>query len=315
MNIRVDVSVIVGANQQLIFDCLDSFLKYAPPNYTFRIIVTCNQANTGMPDRLHSKFDIRQWEILENCRPRGFAENHNAVLKDSTADYVFILNDDLVFTQGAVEKMLGFMERPENQKVAMLSPKLLNPDGTLQPSTYGFPSALKAFMAISGLRQLIPFSSMMNRVAYWIGLGRGNSRFWEHDRIVDVDTFRGACVLGRMKAVREVGLMHTISLATGEEMEWHYRFWKFGWRVVFFPEAQVIHIGQQTIRTNPALRNESLKAYLYFFKKHYSRRVFYTFSLLTMVALCIRYGLNLLVGHSAWAKIDLDGILIIRQSL
>jgi GT2 family glycosyltransferase len=31
-----------------------------------------------------------------------------------------------------------------------------------------------------------------------------------HDRVVDVDTFRGACMLGRMAAVREVGLMHTL---------------------------------------------------------------------------------------------------------
>jgi len=315
MTIFVDVSIVVGAQQRLVFDCLDSFLKYAPTNYNYRLIVTCNEKNTEIAELLRARYKTQKLEIYENSQPRGFAENHNAVLKTSIGDYILILNDDLVFLPNAIEKMLSFMESSENQKVAMLSPKLLNPDGTLQPSTYGFPSVLTAFLSVSGLRQFIPFSLTINRIAKWIGLGRGHSRFWEHDRTVEVDTFRGACVLGRMKAVREVGLMHTASRAGGEEIEWHYRFWKSGWRVVFYPEAQVIHLGQQTVRTNPALQNESLKGYLYFFKHHHSALMFYIFGLLALGSHCVHYVWNILTRHSIRAKIDLDGINILRRAL
>ncbi|MEO0278618.1 MAG: glycosyltransferase [candidate division WOR-3 bacterium] len=315
----VDVSVVVGANTRLIFDCLDSFLKYAPADYTFRIVVTCNQANTDVPERLRTRFGAERLEIIENPQPRGFAENHNRILEKSTADYMFILNDDLIFLPNAVEKMLHFMERPENQRIAALSPKLLNPDRTLQPSTYSFPSLLRAFLSISGLRAFIPFSPLMNRVASWLGLGRGRSRFWDHSQTVDVDTFRGACVLVRMQAVREVGLMHTFSLVGGEETEWHYRFWKRGWRVVFYPEAEVIHYGGQTVKRNPVYRNEYLKGYLYFFSQHRSRLAFYTLCVLSLSALCARWIWNVIVRRLDMARVDLNGIRLIlkwlRQSI
>jgi len=251
--------------------------------------------------------------IIENAQPLGFAANHNRILEQAQADYVFVLNDDLIFLPGSIEKMLDFMERPESQDIGVLSPRLLNPDGSLQPSTYAFPTVLTAFLDVSGLRNLIPFGRPLNALAYCLGRGKGRSRFWAHDRTVDVDTFRGACMLCRTRAVRQVGPMITISLAGGEETEWHYRFWKAGWRVVFFPEAEVIHYGGQTRGRMVSLRNERIKALLYFFGQHKSKIAFYTFGMLTWLTLGIRGYFYGIAGRQIEAETDLAGSRIVAM--
>jgi GT2 family glycosyltransferase len=50
-----------------------------------------------------------------------------------------------------------------------------------------------------------------------------------------------------MRAVHEVGLMSEVALVGGEEVEWHYRFHRAGWKIVFFADASVIHYGSQTV--------------------------------------------------------------------
>jgi GT2 family glycosyltransferase len=197
----------------------------------------------------------------------------------------------------------------------MLSPRLLNPDGTLQPSTYSFPSPIRAFLSVSGLRQLIPFAPLFTWLAQYLGKGDGKSRFWAHDRTIDVDTFRGACVLGRMKAIREVGPMVTVTRAGGEEVEWHLRLRRHGWRVVFYHEVGVVHYGSQTINTTVAIQNEYLKGFLYFFKQHHTKRELYTFGFLALVALWLRCAKHLWSGQKENAQIDLEGINLIRTSL
>ncbi len=114
-----------------------------------------------------------------------------------------------------------------------------------------------------------------------------------------------------IEAVRQVGLMHTVSLAGGEETEWHYRFWRRGWRVVFYPEAEVIHYGQQTTGKLRSLRNERLKSLLYFFRQHSSRVNFYAFSTLAWLAFWIRWAYYSLRGLREEAEIELEGCRIV----
>jgi GT2 family glycosyltransferase len=92
--------------------------------------------------------------VIQNDESLGFAANHNRVLRSSHARYVWHLNDDLLILPDAIRRVTEFMDQPANARVAAASPKLLNPDGSLQPSTYGFPSMPQILLAHSGLREL-----------------------------------------------------------------------------------------------------------------------------------------------------------------
>ena len=262
----IEFSIVSGSNEEMLFACIDSLAATMKGSrYTWGLTITSNATANGLPARLRAAYP--EANIIDNREQRGFAANHNRVIRVSRARYLWLLNDDLLILPDAIRKITEYMDRPENARVAVVSPRLLNPDGSLQPSTYGFPSMPQILLAHSGLRELRVTDAIVKRLAPVIRSREGSSRYWAHDQVVDVDTLRGACVAMRMKAVRQVGPMVEIAIVGGEETEWHRRFHEEGWRVVYYPEASVIHYGSQTVRDGQQnLYPEYLKGALYFFR-------------------------------------------------
>ncbi len=280
----IEFSVVSGSNEEMLFGCIESLTKtMRDSRYAWGVTVTCNTPDTGLAARLHARYP--EFAVIDNDAPRGFAANHNRVLRGCRARFVWLLNDDLLILPDAIRLVTEFLERPENARVGVASPRLLNPDGTLQPSTYGFPSMPQILLAHSGLRELPVTDSLLRRLAPMLRAREGSSRYWAHDKTVEVDTLRGACVAMRMKAVRQVGPMVEVAIVGGEETEWHRRFYEQGWKVMYYPEASVIHYGSQTVRDGSRnLYPEYLKGALYFFRTGNGRASYSLFcaSLLAM---------------------------------
>src|SRR5438874_5134459 len=234
--VDIEFSVVSGAREDLLIACLESVHQVMHGSrYSWTLTATCNSPGTNLAQRLKERFPTIQ--TVENLAPRGFAANHNSVLNSSSARYVWLLNDDLIILPETIDRITDFMDAPGNERVAAVSPKLLNPDGTLQPSTYSFPTMPQIMLAHSGLRDRA-FTQRILRVASPIlRPQKGSSRFWAHDETITVDSFRGACVAVRMSAVRDVGLMVDISQVGAEDTEWHRRFYDHGGKVAFFADA------------------------------------------------------------------------------
>lgn len=262
----IEFSIVSGSNEEMLFGCLESLTKTMKGSrYGWGVTVTCNTPGSGLAGRLRARYPDAS--IMDNDVSRGFAANHNRVLRLCRARYLWLLNDDLLILPDAIRLVTKFLDRPENARVGVASPRLLNPDGTLQPSTYGFPSMPQILLAHSGLREHRLTDALLSRVAPVLRSREGSSRYWAHNKTIEVDTVRGACVAIRMKAARQVGPMVEVAIVGGEETEWHRRFHQYGWKVVFYPEASVIHYGSQTVRDGSQnLYPEYLKGALYFFR-------------------------------------------------
>jgi N-acetylglucosaminyl-diphospho-decaprenol L-rhamnosyltransferase len=301
-NLDLEFSIVSGSREQLLFECIASIHDVLRDSrYTWQITATCNTPGTGLAQRLVERFPALR--TIENAEQRGFAANHNTVLASSTARYVWLLNDDLVLLPDSIELVTKFMDAPENALVAVVSPRLLNPDGSLQPSTYSFPSMPQTLLAYSGLRERALTDRLLRLAAPILRARKGSSRFWDHDATLVVDTLRGACVAVRMAAVREVGPMTEVALVGSEETEWHHRFHARGWKVVFFAGASVIHHGSQTVADGSRnLYPEYLKGALYFFRTRRPAPLFAVFcaSLLAM------YGAQIFVARLRRDPIALD---------
>ncbi len=263
----VTVSVVVGADRALVVDCLSSLLT-AVSGHEMHARAICNQPDEALADDLRQRFP--SVEVRTNAAPQGFARNHNQVAADATTEFLLFANDDLIFLGDSAAACLRFLELPENRNVASLSPRLLNTDGSLQRSTYGFPTLFRALLDLSGMRGLIAHSASTERLARWLGLDAGRSRFWNHDRTCDVETFRGASIFIRRAAWLEVGPLSEATLVGGEMAEWHKRCRDRGWRSVFFADASIVHHGSRTVGVNPMLQTEYLKGYLVYFGRHRS---------------------------------------------
>ncbi len=79
----------------------------------------------------------------------------------------------------------------------------------------------------------------------------------------------GAALLVRREAADEVGLFDETFFMFSEEVDWLTRFRRAGWRVLFYPGAEVVHVGGAS--HGGRLYVENLRGHLRFLAKHRGR--------------------------------------------
>lgn len=282
----LNISIVIGGDENLIIPCLQSIFAFT--KLDFEVVVVANKASQFIVNKIKKNFPMV--DVIENTIKKGFASNHNQVIRQCNGKYILILNDDTLIVEDAVDRMVDFMEcHPE---AGVVGCKLLNSDGSLQPSTYGLPTIPKILMDLSGIKRVIPNNEFTRR---WISktlrhiMPREFARFWKHDTISEVESVKGACMVIRKSALDDVGLMDETTLVYGEELEWHIRFQKKGWKIYFLPDAIIIHYGKKTTeRMEISATFEQLKGILNIYNKHYSRKQFVTLKVALISILMIK---------------------------
>jgi GT2 family glycosyltransferase len=190
----------------------------------------------------------------------GLAAAWNRGLDASAdSDYVLILNADAWLTAGSFDRLVEFAEsRPD---AAVIGPRLLNPDGTLQRSVRGFPTLWRLATEYFFLRKLAPRSSLFN------GFYAGG---FDHDEVREAEFVMGACMLVRRSAIAQVGPLDEAFFLFSEETDWCYRFVQAGWKVLFYPGAECVHVGGAS--HGGTLYRENLRGHLRFLAKHRGMR-------------------------------------------
>ncbi|MCC6224111.1 MAG: glycosyltransferase family 2 protein [Thermoleophilia bacterium] len=205
----------------------------------------------------------------------GMGGGNNAGMRLAGGRYFLLLNPDAWLHPGAVERLVAFADA--HPDVAVVGPRLSNPDGTLQRSVRAFPTVWRLATEYLFIRKLAPRSSLLNPL-YAGGFDHASAR--------DADWLSGACMLVRREAADEVGLFDEAFFMFSEETDWCYRFRRAGWRVVFCPDAEVTHVGGAS--HGGSLYHENLRGHLRFLAKHRGLREAERARLLLLVALRLR---------------------------
>jgi N-acetylglucosaminyl-diphospho-decaprenol L-rhamnosyltransferase len=219
-------------------------------------IVVDNGSTDGTVAFVRERFP--EVELVEQGN-RGLAAGWNAGLARASGDYVLILNADAWLTEGSLERLVAFAER--QPRAAVVGPRLLNPDGTLQRSVRGFPTLWRLATEYLFLRKLAPGSELLN------GFYAGG---FAHDEVREADFVMGACMLVRRRAVDEVGPLDESFFLFSEETDWCYRFVQAGWQVLFFPGAECVHVGAAS--HGGRFFRENVRGRLRFLAKHRGER-------------------------------------------
>jgi GT2 family glycosyltransferase len=175
--------------------------------------------------------------FIQNAAPLGFSANQNQMLRRATGRYLMPLNSDTTMTPGALRGLVQFMDA--HPECGIAGPKLLRPDGTLQPSGRNYPDAINGFLEASGLWQLFRASRLIGRHYYLCH---------PHDEFLQVDWLSGACLITRDAVIRKVGPYDDTRFAGmyGEDLEWCWRVKRAGWEVCFDPSTVVFHLENQS---------------------------------------------------------------------
>jgi hypothetical protein len=262
-----DVSVVVVTHDatRWLEQCLTSVGGY-------ETVVVDNGSTDGTVELVRRQFPRVRLVEQEN---RGLAAGWNRGLQETTGRYALILNADAWVVGPAVERLCSFADtRPD---AAIVGPKLLNPDGTLQRSVRGFPTLWRLATEYFFLRKLAPRSEELN--AFYAG-------GFEHDRVRDAEFVMGACLLVRRHAAAEVGPLDEDFFLFSEETDWCYRFHQAGWKVLFYPGAEVVHVGGAS--HGGRMFRENLRGHLRFLAKHRGLREAERARRLLLVALRLR---------------------------
>jgi GT2 family glycosyltransferase len=215
-------------------------------------VVVDHGSTDGTLDLVRERFPHVRVLEREN---RGLAAGWNAGIAATSSRYVLLLNSDAWVVGDGVERLVRFAD--EHPRAAVVAPRLLNPDGSLQRSVRGFPTLWRLATEYLFLRKLAPGHTALN--AFYAG-GFG------HDQPRRIDWAMGAVLLVRRAAVEEVGPADEDFFLFSEETDWCYRFRAAGWEVWFDPEAEFHHVGGAS--HGGRMYVENLRGNLRFLAKH-----------------------------------------------
>ena len=192
-------------------------------------VVVDNGSSDGTVETVRERFPTVRVIEAEN---RGLGAGWNRGIAETDAEHVLVLNADAWLVEDALEALLDAAGR--HPRAAVIGPRLLNPDGSLQRSVRGFPTAWRLATEYLYLRKLAPRSKALNAF-YGAGFDHGSERV--------VDWVMGSCMFVRRAAFDDVGPFDERYFLFSEEVDWMRRAADRGWSVVFTPDACCVHMG------------------------------------------------------------------------
>ncbi|MGB9706638.1 MAG: glycosyltransferase family 2 protein, partial [Microgenomates group bacterium] len=213
----------------------------------YEVIVVDNGSTDDSPQMVEKEFP--KAILIKNKKNLGFGAGNNQGMRIAKGEYFLLLNSDTIVRNRAWLKMAEFMDK--NPDFGVVGCRLLNPDGSWQPSCGYFPN--------------LPVAFLMLFAEHWLGsLVRFSPK-----KTKEVDWVMGAAMMIRPKVIEKAGWMDEGIFMYMDEVEWCWRIKKAGWRVVFYPGAEIIHFGGGS---SPEGRRWPIvniyRGLLYFYGKH-----------------------------------------------
>ncbi len=275
--------VIVSWNtKDLLEKCISSILMNQPGG-EYEIWVVDNASTDGSAHMVRENFpSVKLCESTENL---GFARGNNMAIRQASGKYVLLLNPDTEVKPGALDTLIHFMD--ENPLAGGAGPYLLNPDGSLQASSFPIPTLAREFWHFFRLDVIFP-------------IGVYKMKRWPTDHIRPVGYLKGACLILRHSALDQVGLLDEDYFMYTEEVDLCFRLQKAGWRLYWVPQAKVVHYGQQSInQVADEMFQQLYKTKIIFFRKSYGKTISRLYKVIILAMLLPRI---LLVSPLAWFK-------------
>jgi GT2 family glycosyltransferase len=236
---RCDVVIVNFNAGGFLKDAVESVLRCPSVAH---IYVVDNSSTDGSLDLLPHGHDD-QLTIIHNQANLGFAAACNLGLMRAASENILLLNPDGCVMEGAVNRLITVLRLAD--RIGMVGPLLLNTDGSEQAGgrrKLPMPSLVVArAIRAARLRRLLPF--------------RFSDFLMHHDPLpegpVEVEAISGACMMVRREMITDIGALDEGYFLHCEDLDWCARAWRRGWKVLFVPEARVVHHKGVSSMTRP----------------------------------------------------------------
>lgn len=298
----LDLSVIiVNYNvRQFVLQTLHSVYQSKLAGLTIEVIVVDNDSNDGSVEAIQKHFP--QAKVIANTNNPGFSKANNQGIEISQGEFVLLLNPDTVIEENTL--CLAVKKMKEEKDIGALGVKMIDGTGAFLPeSKRSFPTPWNSLTKLLGLSTLFSGSKMM---------GGYNLTYLDENTTHDIDVLCGAFMLMRKSALDKAGVLDEDFFMYGEDIDLSYRIKKAGYRILYFPETQIIHYkGESTKKSSVNYVRIFYNAMIIYVKKHYKGGVASLFVLMLSMAIYFRAGISIVSRIYDRLKFPLlDAILI-----
>jgi GT2 family glycosyltransferase len=245
-NTRKKLSIIIinYKTPSLLRQCIRSIQKNSP-KYNYEIVVVDNASKDGSVEMIEDDF-YDSVKLIANDKNLGFPKAVNQGIKASKdSDFILLLNPDITILSKTLDNLVEYMEKEENREIAVLGPKLVNPNGSIQYSCFNQFTSPKIVL----YRRTIFGKSKKAKEE----VDKFLMSDWNHKQKKEVAWILGSCMFVRKKAIKEVGLMDERFFMYLEDVDWCRRFWITNWKVLYYPNIEMVHYYKRASASDPGL--------------------------------------------------------------
>lgn len=247
---RVSIVIVTYRSQKELPGCIESVLDQSVPVEVFLVDNASSDGTAQLVADYGERFD-NVYATL-NAENIGLAAANNCPLGKCRGDYILVLNPDTVLPSNSLARMVYFLDT--NQDIGVLGPKCVYEDGTPHVS----------FHRHWGILHVLAWRMMPYRLVRWI-----YDRFSSFE-YQDVLFVSGACLLIRRTIFEQIGGYDPKYFLTVEDVaDLCIRARRTGSRIVFFPDAEVMHFTGRSGDQTPFLSTwQGTRGTVYHFLKH-----------------------------------------------
>lgn len=257
----ISVIILTWNSEKYIESCISSlFIDVKESGEEVEIFVIDGGSSDRTPkilDQLKTKYlNFNPIKLEKNL---GTTVSRNIGIRESSGEYVFILDSDVEVQAGTLRILIETIE--DEKRIGIVAPRLLLPDGSVQSSCKRFPTVnikLCKFLSLEKTKEIAKKDELYDPKVY-------NKEFAQ---IIEVDHCISAAWMVNREAINDVGLLDENIFYAPEDVDYCLRMWLKGWKVVYNPSAIVIHHTQRASYKKRKVAWIHAKGLLYYFRKH-----------------------------------------------
>lgn len=231
---------------------LSSIQKYEP---TSAVVIVDNASSDETVDII-KQYSNAQVKLIRSKDNLGFAKANNLAMKSVQTRFVTLINPDAVLRQPIIQHLTN----EYHSNIGLIGIKILNKDGSLQPSKYSFQRPLTILIEQFGLGKFLPYRMQVR-------LSPENT---DHSQLADTDWLLGTFLFTSVHNYQEIGGFSEDYFLYSEDMDIAYKYHLKGLRVIFDPSKSIIHQGGASEQqTTSAKSLKLLRSFCIFARKYH----------------------------------------------
>jgi N-acetylglucosaminyl-diphospho-decaprenol L-rhamnosyltransferase len=215
----ITISIVSHLQGDLVKVLMDDIKKYCK-NYPLKVDLTLN-----LPEQLDFDLSNYPFPILthSNQTPLGFSSNHNNAFKRCKDSFFCVMNPDVRMTEDPFNTLVNCLM---SENVGVVSPLVVNDEGTVEDSARVFPTPLSVFYKLFG--------------------GGKRSDYLIKNNLIYPDWIAGMFMLFPSKIFKRVGGFDERFFLYYEDVDLCARLRLLGYEIIMCPNVRVIHYARRS---------------------------------------------------------------------